>query len=78
MKFAPPPDKKQAPRGACRAGSETVAYADFLGAAFFAAVFLAGAFFAGARGAAGLLVAVPFTAEFDFGECGRTLPWLPR
>lgn len=54
-----------------RAGQLAFFGADFLGAAF-----LAGAFLAGAR--AGALDAVPFTADFDFGECGRALPWLPR
>lgn len=47
-------------------------YADFFGAAFFAA------FLAGARGAGlAALAVVAFTADFEIGECGRVLPWLP-
>lgn len=49
-------------------------------AGFRGAAFLAGAFFAAGRAvlvAAALGFAVAFTAEADFGECGRTLPWLP-
>ena len=51
----------------------TARYADFFGAAFFAATFLAGARVAGLAA----LATVPFTAAFDFTECGRALPWLP-
>lgn len=47
----------------------------FLAGAFFAGAFLAGAFFAGACVAG--LAADFFTAAFEIGECGRTLPWLP-
>lgn len=62
-------------------------------ALFFAAAFLAGAFLAGAALAAGLAAGFAaglaalrtaglgaadfFTTDLDFGECGRTLPWLP-
>lgn len=58
----------------------------FLAVVFFAAVFFAAVFFAATglaagratvRGAAGLAADL-FTAAFDFGECGRLLPWLPR
>lgn len=48
-------------------------YAGFFGAAFFTAAFLTGAL---AAGLAAVLAAVDFTAAFDFGECGRVLPWL--
>lgn len=48
-------------------------YADFFGAAFLTAAFLAGARVTGLAA----LGAVVFTAAFDFGECGRVLPWLP-
>lgn len=52
------------------------AYADFLGAAFFAGAFFTAGRAAGLAGAA-FGVAVDFTADFDFGVCGRVLPWLP-
>lgn len=49
--------------------------ADFFGAAFFTAVFFAAGRAAGFAGAA--FAEVVFTAAFDFGVCGRVLPWLP-
>ena len=44
---------------------------------FFAAVFLGTAFLTAGRAAGFGAAAGFFTTAFDFGECGRVLPWLP-
>lgn len=58
---------------------------DFLAGALFAGAFLTAGRVAGrvvgrAAGRAAVFTGdvVFLTAAFDFGECGRTLPWLPR
>src|SRR5690348_15718547 len=70
------PKNEQAPQAGPVASTIGSGQAGFFGAAFLGAAFLAGAFLAGAR--VGTLAAVFLTADFDFGECGRVLPWLPR